>query len=86
MIGVRNSGALVVGASPSTCEDIMQAKMVKAKIIRGVLVRGTGYPPDAIVDVTPLELAELRATNYAVAATPAEVAAAEQPKAAKVRA
>jgi len=59
--------------------------MVKAKIIRGVLIRGTAHPEGAIVEVTPLELAELAATNYAVAA-PEERAAKIDDKQEKAKA
>ena len=41
---------------------------MKAKVIRGVYIRGKAYPEGAIVDVTPIEFAELKSTNYVVAA------------------
>jgi hypothetical protein len=46
---------------------------MKAKVIRGVYIRGKPYPEGAIVEVNPIEFAELKSTNYVVAA-PAEPA------------
>ena len=40
---------------------------MKAKVIRGVYIRGKAYPEGAIVEVTGLEFAELKGTNYVVA-------------------
>jgi hypothetical protein len=48
---------------------------VKAKVIRGVYIRGKAYPEGTIVDLSPQEYTELKHTNYVVAA-PAEAPAA----------
>jgi hypothetical protein len=53
----------------------------KAKVIRGVYIRGTAYGEGSIVDVSTQEFQELKSTNYVVMATPEEVAAAETPAA-----
>lgn len=37
---------------------------MKAKVLRGVYIRGTPHPEGAIVEVTPHEYAELRTYNY----------------------
>lgn len=45
---------------------------MKAKVIRGVFIRGTPYPEGAIVELSKHEFAELKNTNYVVEA-PAEL-------------
>ncbi len=44
---------------------------MKAKVIRGVYVRGKAHPEGAIVELSAQEFSELKHTNYVVAA-PAE--------------
>jgi len=82
VMSVETCGALV---APQVRQG--GATMVKAKVIRGVYVRGTAYPEGAIVEVTPIELAELKATNYLVEAReePAQqVEARDPPRRARV--
>ncbi|MGH7605412.1 MAG: hypothetical protein ACRENK_15630 [Gemmatimonadaceae bacterium] len=47
---------------------------MKAKVIRGVYVRGKAFPEGAIVDLSPQEFSELKHTNYVLAATPEDLA------------
>ena len=53
---------------------------MKARVIRGVYIRGKAYPEDAIVELSPIEFAELKNTNYVVAATESAAPAAESKK------
>jgi hypothetical protein len=73
MMTTRESEALIEGASLS---KPMSDTPFRAKITRGVYVRGIPYAEGAIVEVNAQELGTLIGSNYAVEA-PAE---AEAPK------
>jgi hypothetical protein len=73
---VSNSGALVQGAPLLEGED--KAMLPKAaKVTRGVMVRGKAHAEGAVLpiaerpkdqnEISPLEYAELKHTNYVVA-------------------
>jgi hypothetical protein len=52
----------------------MNQRTEKAKVIRGVYIRGVAYGEGAIVDVSAQEMQELKSTNYVVSATPDDLA------------
>lgn len=73
LLSISNyGGALVTGAPP------FEGGTVKAKVLRGVYVRGKAYGEGAIVDLSPQEFSELKHTNYVVAA-PVEAPRAPEP-------
>jgi hypothetical protein len=51
--------------------------MPKARVIRGVWIRGTPQAEGAIVELSPQEFGELKTWNYVVAVTDADLAPAK---------
>jgi hypothetical protein len=63
----------------------MNQRTEKAKVIRGVYIRGVAYGEGAIVDVSVQEMQELKSTNYVVSATPEDLAPKVEPEAPKAK-
>jgi len=53
---------------------------IRAKVIRGVYIRGKGYAEGAIVELSGQEFGELLTSNYVIAAPKEEAKPTDKPQ------